>query len=178
MDVGIVKLDDIVRNSVTKLYCAFIGKIIKVQNKNNPWYEICNGYGARVYLEVDKKTVACTRREIKDIAFTRKYLLRLIVSDGNQEVHVIVYDTVESFIRCIVIEYVEALFKTNKKELCEYYKKLMLSEDKELKFLVKMDVKKREEKTRKKLIVEEVYKVDAKDINEGSHPNKKLKIEN
>lgn len=53
----------------------------------------------------------------------------------------------------------------------------MLLEDKEFKFFVQMDVKKGEDRAWKKLIDEEVYKVDANEIKEGSHPSKKLKIE-
>lgn len=50
MDPGVVKLDDIVTNSGTKMYCAFSKKI---WNKNNPYYEIYNSCGARIYPGAD-----------------------------------------------------------------------------------------------------------------------------
>ncbi|KAL2496459.1 Replication factor-A C terminal domain-containing protein [Forsythia ovata] len=102
---------DVVTNSVTRMYCVFIGKILKIQNKSNSWYEICNGSGARVYRERDKYIVTCTKCAIEDISFTKKYLLRLIVSYGNQEVYIAIFDVAKSFIGCTMTEYVEALLK-------------------------------------------------------------------
>lgn len=60
-------------------------------------------------------------------------------------------------------------FQTKKKESSDHYKTLAMCEDKQCKFVVRMDAKKREEGARKRLIVEEVYKIEGDVIEEASH---------
>lgn len=104
MDVGIVKLDDIVTNNITKVYFVFIRKIL------NPW---CMKYLMVEVIEFTWRGIKnCRMYKMwnEDLSFTRKYFLRLI-SICYQEVYVTISNGIESFIGCTMIEYAEALFK-------------------------------------------------------------------
>ncbi|KAL8552712.1 hypothetical protein ACS0TY_001411 [Phlomoides rotata] len=77
-----VSLTNITRNNVQRLFCTFVGRVEKVLNRAKPWYE---------------KTC-----QIENNSCSRHSLLKLIVTDGVEEMCTTLFDAAETIIGCPV----------------------------------------------------------------------------
>ncbi|KAL8516056.1 hypothetical protein ACS0TY_014653 [Phlomoides rotata] len=170
-----VKLANITGNNVDSFFCTFVGRVGRVLNKASPWYEKCIQCSSRVHPVGNEKFAYCKTCDNENTSFTRHYLLKLIVSDGIEEVYTTLFDAAEVVIGCPVNTFAEKMLTVmdQDKYLCPYYKNLVLTEGKTFKFLVKMDNKKAEERAEKKLVVEEVLKIASDRIEKGSSSRKR-----
>ncbi|CAI9770441.1 unnamed protein product [Fraxinus pennsylvanica] len=138
-----------------------------------------SNYNIRGYPIGEKSTAFCRQCNIQDVSYIRRYLLKFIVSDDYTEVVITLFDAAESLAGCSVVEYAKEVF--TKKEKSGYYRNLVLIEDKEYKFLVKMDKKGQSNRDQKQIVVQEVYKTvnGGKKIEEvrSHHLDKKMKLE-
>ncbi|KAL8461567.1 hypothetical protein ACS0TY_032886 [Phlomoides rotata] len=172
-----VGLATIIANNVKGFYCTFVGRVIKVLNKNSPWYDKCTQCYAILHPEGNEKTASCTDCNNKHSSFTRHYLLRLVVTDGKEEVYATLFDAAESIVGCPVRVFAEKLLtdEDHNKNDYEFYRNLVCCVNKHYKFLVKMDDndKRAKERAEKKLIIEEVFKVDTIESEQGTSSNKR-----
>lgn len=70
---------------------------------------MCTQCNSRVYSEADKKFATCTKCMSENLPFMRKYLLELVVSNGNQGVYATLFDATEYIDGCTVNKYAESL---------------------------------------------------------------------
>ncbi|KAL8480468.1 hypothetical protein ACS0TY_027124 [Phlomoides rotata] len=151
-----VSLANITGNNVQRLFCTFVGKVEKVLNRAKPWYEKCKECNTAVHPEGNMK-------------------LR-IAEHGDEEVCTTLFDAAETIIGCPVNCFAEKMLTVmdQDKYTCPYYKNLVLCKGKTFKFLVKMGNKKSEDRAEKKIVVEEVLKIDPalKEKASSSHKRK------
>lgn len=100
-----VNMDDIIKGKVSDLYCSFIGRIIKIHNKDNPWFEKCNSCNERLFPIDYMPTAYCTKCENENSTFTRKYVLRMLVSDGEEESYITLFYAADYIVGCNATEY-------------------------------------------------------------------------
>ncbi|KAL2514012.1 replication protein A 70 kDa DNA-binding subunit A-like [Forsythia ovata] len=181
-EAPMVDLKDIIEENIIELFCTFKATIIKVINKEQPWYENCKTCNERVYSRTEYDTTLCEKCENKKASFIRKLILKLVVSDGIDEAHVTLFDASDYLIGCTLSEYAEDMKKCETKEKCKYYKNLVTCQGKEYIFLVKTDKKTEPNRARKYIIAHEIKKYELLEVsnvqNEDDGPNdkKKLKI--
>ncbi|KAL2495889.1 replication protein A 70 kDa DNA-binding subunit A-like [Forsythia ovata] len=181
-EAPMVDLKDIIEGNIIELFCTFKAIIIKVINKEQPWYENCKTCNGRVYSRTEYDTTLCEKCENKKASFIRKPILKLVVSDGIDEAHVTLFDASDYLIGCTLSEYAEDMKKCETKEKCKYYKNLVTCQGKEFIFLVKTDKKTEPDRARKYIIAQEIKKYELLEVsnvqNEDDGPNdkKKLKI--
>ncbi|KAL8540935.1 hypothetical protein ACS0TY_002266 [Phlomoides rotata] len=170
-----VSLANITGNNVQSLFCTFVGRVEKVLNRAKPWYEKCKECNTSVHPEGNMKFVYCKTCQIDNSSFSRHFLLRLIVTDGDEEVCTTLFDAAETIIGCPVDCFAEKMLTVmdQDKYTCPYYKNLVLCEGKTFKFLVKMGNKKSEDRADKKIVVEEVLKLDTFLKEKGSSSRKR-----
>ncbi|KAL8473055.1 hypothetical protein ACS0TY_030046 [Phlomoides rotata] len=127
-----VKLANIIGNNVDRLFCTFVGRVGRVLNKASPWYEKCIQCSSRVHPGGNEKFAYCKTCDNENTSFTRHYLLKLIVSDGIEEVYTTLFDAAEAVIGCPVNTFAEKMLTVmdQDKYLCPYYKNLVLTEGK------------------------------------------------
>ncbi|KAL8543100.1 hypothetical protein ACS0TY_003839 [Phlomoides rotata] len=104
-----VSLANITCNNVDNLYCTFVGRVGKVLNKVSPWYEKCKQCNSIVHPEGNNKVASCTECMNKNNSFSRHYLLKLVVTDENEEVYTTLFDVAKAIIGCPVNTYAEKM---------------------------------------------------------------------
>ncbi|KAL2537559.1 replication protein A 70 kDa DNA-binding subunit A-like [Forsythia ovata] len=110
-EAPMVDLKDIIEENIIELFCTFKATIIKVINKEQPWYENCKTCNGRVYSRTEYDTTLCEKCENKKSSFIRKPILKLVVSDGIDEAHVTLFDASDYLIGCTLSEYAEDMKK-------------------------------------------------------------------
>ncbi|OIT08014.1 hypothetical protein A4A49_30234 [Nicotiana attenuata] len=124
-------------STIPEIYHKFKAKITDIINKDEPWYSSCKKCFKKV--DVIKDTATCGSCNIENVDYESRYCLRIEVSAGERRVRVILFDAAEYLFGCDVKEYIQSI--CTKKEESNYYRKLVLSKDKEFIFLVKIDNK-------------------------------------
>lgn len=99
----------VIRNEVDELYCSFIGRIVKIQNKYCPWFEKCYICNERVHPIEFNSTANCQKCNNENSNFVRKYMLKMVVSDGDEEADITLFYSVDYLIGCGATEYFNQL---------------------------------------------------------------------
>ncbi|KAG5590816.1 hypothetical protein H5410_041330 [Solanum commersonii] len=127
-----------------------------ILNRDEPWYSSCKKCHKKV--KVIEENVACTNCNSENVEYEMRYCLRLEVCGGERYAQVILFEATKYLLGCRVQEYIEST-SVNKEE-CYYYRKLMLSKDKQFEFLVRIDMN--DSNHRRSIIVEEIHQAEEK----------------
>ncbi|KAH0644879.1 hypothetical protein KY284_032763 [Solanum tuberosum] len=154
----IIKADnkDITITPTKDCMYKFKETIEDILNKDEPWYSSCKKCHKKV--KVIEENVACTNCNSENAYYEMRYCLQLEVCGGEQYARVIVFEATKYLLGCSVQEYIEST-SVNKEE-CYYYRKLMLSKDKQFDFLVRIDMN--DSNPRRSIIVEEIHQAGEK----------------
>ncbi|KAH0645227.1 hypothetical protein KY284_033111 [Solanum tuberosum] len=131
----------------------FNATIKDILNKDEPWYSACKKCHKKVQFIED--TAACNNCNSDNVEYEMRYCLRLEVCNGERRARVILFEATKYILGCNVQEYIES---NSVKEKCYYYRKLVLSKDKQFNFLVRIDMN--DPNPRRSLIAEEIHQVD------------------
>ena len=95
-------MNDIIKEKIENKSCYFIGRIVRIQNKENPWFEKCTSCNERLYPLDSEVTTSCQTCENDRSTFIRKFMLRLTISYGDDETCATMFDASEYLIGCSV----------------------------------------------------------------------------
>ncbi|KAH0670741.1 hypothetical protein KY289_025234 [Solanum tuberosum] len=145
-------------NRLSSLDCMYKFKetIEDILNKHEPWYSSCKKCHKKV--KVIEENSVCTNCNSENVDYEMRYYLRLEVCGGERYARVILFEATKYLLGCSVQEYIEST-SVNKEE-CYYYRKLMLSKDKQFDFLVRIDMN--DSNPRRSIIVEEIHQAEEK----------------
>ncbi|XP_060217214.1 uncharacterized protein LOC132644628 [Lycium barbarum] len=137
-------------------YCRFNAKIKDILNKDDPWYSSCK----RFYKKVDfiNNIAKCPRCRIEKVDYEERYLLKLEVFDKKEHCYVTLFEATRYLLGCDAKTYTESI--SPKKEESTFYRKLVLSKEKEYTFLVKIDARNEGDRAGRRLIAEEIQEVE------------------
>ncbi|KAL2538577.1 Nucleic acid-binding [Forsythia ovata] len=88
-EVSMVDLKDIINENIDKLFCIFKVTIVKVINKDKPWYDNCKTCNGRVYSRMDDDTTLCDKCKNKKASRVIKLILKPVVLDRIDESQVV-----------------------------------------------------------------------------------------
>ncbi|KAK1264704.1 hypothetical protein QJS04_geneDACA023593 [Acorus gramineus] len=99
-------IDQIIREGTSQVkttFCSFQANIMSIENKREPYYNACK----KCYSKVDMKegVVECYKCKKIDVECNQRYILKLIVTDGEQSIKITIFDDSEMLIGCPVSEY-------------------------------------------------------------------------
>ncbi|KAH0713529.1 hypothetical protein KY289_009488, partial [Solanum tuberosum] len=100
-----------------------------------------------------EETAACTNCNSENVEYEMRYCLRLEVCAGERRARVILFETDKYLLGCSIQEYIEST-SVNREE-CYYYRKLVLSKDKQFNFLVRIEMN--DSNHRRSIIAEEIH---------------------
>ncbi|KAH0645225.1 hypothetical protein KY284_033109 [Solanum tuberosum] len=146
-------LDGLLAESQDSMY-KLKATIIDILNKDEPWYLSCKT--CRKKVKVIKEAAACTNCNIDNVEYAMRYCLRLEVCGGEKRARVVLFEAANNLLGCKVQEYIQTT--SIKKEECHYYRKLVLSKDKQFNFLVRIDLT--DANPRRSLIAEEIHQLE------------------
>ncbi|KAH0689240.1 hypothetical protein KY289_016598 [Solanum tuberosum] len=148
-------LDVLFAESQDSMY-KFKAMIKDILNKDEPWYLLCKT--CRKKVKVIEEATTCTNCNIDNVDYAMRYFLRLEVCGGEKRARVVLFEAANNLLGCNVQEYIQTTLI--KKEECHYYRKLVLSKDKQFNFLVRIDLT--DANPRRSLIAEEIHQVEDK----------------
>ncbi|KAH0642094.1 hypothetical protein KY290_033697 [Solanum tuberosum] len=146
-------LDGLLSESQDSMY-KFKATIVDILYKDEPWY--LSSKTCRKKVKVIKEVVACINCNIDNVEYAMRYCLRLEVCGGEKRARVVLFEAANSLLGCKVQEYIQTT--SIKKEECHYYRKLVLSKDKQFNFLVRIDLT--DANPRRSLIAEEIHQLE------------------
>lgn len=111
-EAKVVSIKNIIDGIDDVMYCAFEASIINLFNKENPWFEKCKICNQRVYPNDLSLTTHCSNCN-KDVTFFRKYMLKILVSDGEMDAHITTFEATEMLVGCDVSEYATEILKVH-----------------------------------------------------------------
>ncbi|KAH0698019.1 hypothetical protein KY289_015501 [Solanum tuberosum] len=146
-------LDGLLPESQDSMY-KFKATIVDILNKDEPWY--FSGKTCRKKVKVIEEAAACTNCNIDNVEYAMRYCLRLEVCGGEKCTRVVLFEAANNLLGCNVQEYIQST--SIKKEECHYYRKLVLSKDKQFNFLVRIDLT--DSNPHRSLIAEEIHQLE------------------
>ncbi|XP_016485940.1 replication protein A 70 kDa DNA-binding subunit B-like [Nicotiana tabacum] len=154
-----VKIEDIKDDSFDNkedTYFKFNARIKDIMNKDEPWYSSCK----KCYKKVDviNNIAKCHHCGVENVDYQERYILKLEVFDKKERCYVTLFESTRYLLGCDVTTYIQSI--SQKKEEFKFYRKLVLSREKEFTFLVKIDSKNGGDRDGRRFIAEEIQEVE------------------